>query len=283
METPAGFGARKARRFVALCLVTGVLAFSVGSAASWLLGRTTTATDGDGAVAVVKLPELVPTALDETVAASGFARTIHVAKYEVTIAEWDRCAARGGCSFTPRRRPWQSDDHPVTGVSWRDVQEYVRWLSRETGHEFRLPMEREWDFLARDVVEPDGEKLWDDPRLDWAADYVNFAERGKKATEPVGHFGANRHGVHDLDGNVWEWTDSCWRRDGTADCGGVRVLTGKHKTYQSEFIRQVPLGGCSVGYPPANLGFRVVLDDDPTVTRRGILRTLLHGLSIRSV
>ena len=89
---------------------------------------------------------------------------------------------------------------------------------------------------------------------------------------------------------MWEWTDSCWRRSATADgagtwtdCGGVRVLSGKHKTYQSEFIREVPLGGCSVGYPPANLGFRVVLDDEPAEARRGILRNLLHRLNIRSV
>ena len=280
----------RTRRYLALCLVAGVLAFGVGSAASWLPSLTASVTGGDGAVAGALLPELVPATLDETVDASGTTRTIHVAKYEVTIAEWDRCAADGGCSFTPRRRPWQGEDHPVTGVSWLDVQQYVRWLSRETGQEYRLPMEREWDFLARDVVEQEAEKLWDDPRLAWAADYANFAKRKKKATEPVGHFGANRHGIHDLDGNVWEWTDSCRRRHGPEDgggaranCGGVRVLTGKHSTYQSEFIRHVPLGGCSIGYPPANLGFRVVLDDEPTVTRHDILRTLLHRLRIQPV
>ena len=81
-------------------------------------------------------------------------------------------------------------------------------------------MEREWDFLARDVVEQEVAKLWDDPRLDWAADYLNFGKREKKATEPVGHFGANRLGIHDLDGNVWEWTDSCRRRNATAAASG---------------------------------------------------------------
>ena len=280
----------KTKRFPVLCLVAGVVAFGVGSAAPSLLSHTALATGGDGAFAEALLPELVPAVLDESVDASGTARTIHVAKYEVTVAEWDRCAENGGCSFTPRRRPWQSDDHPVTGVSWRDVQQYVRWLSDATGRQFRLPMEPEWDFLARDVVVPEVEKLWDDPRLAWAADYASFGQRLNKATEPVGHFGKNRQGIHDLDGNVWEWTDSCWRSRGSVDrrgppesCGGVRVLAGKHKTYQSEFIRQVPLGGCSVGYPPANLGFRVVLDDDPAVTRHGILRTLLDRLRVQSV
>ena len=276
----------RTRRYLALCLVAGVVAFGVGSAASWLPGRAASPADGAGP-APAAAPELVPVVLDGTVDASGAARTIHVAKFEVTIAEWSRCAADGGCSFTPRRRPGQSDDHPVTGVSWLDVRQYVRWLSAATGQEFRLPLEREWDFLARDVLEREARKLWDDPRLAWAADYANFAQREKRATEPVGHFGANRLGVHDLDGNVWEWTDSCWR-DGGAEggdrtpksCGGVRILAGKHKTWQSEFIRQVPIGGCSIGYPPANLGFRVVLDDEPAA-RPGILQTLLRRLHIR--
>ena len=280
----------KTRRYLAVCLVAGVLAFGVGSAASWLLSRAASATGGDGAIAEALLPELVPAVLDETVDASGATRTIHVAKYEVSIAEWDRCAADGGCSFTPRRRPWQNDHHPVTGVSWLDAQQYVRWLSRETGRAYRLPMEREWDFLARDVVEQEVGKLWDDPRLAWAADYANFTKRESKATEPVGHFGANRHGIHDLDGNVWEWTDSCWRRSAAADgvrapanCGGTRILAGTHKTYQSEFIRHVPPGGCSVGFPPANLGIRVVLDDEPYAAGTGMLQTLLRRLHILPV
>ena len=154
-----------------------------------------------------------------------------------------------------------------------------------TGRKVRLPKEKEWDYLAQDVVAQEVKKLWDDPRLAWAADYANFGLREKKATEPVGHFSANRQGIYDLDGNVWEWTDSCWRSSEAADgvrkranCGGVRILAGKHKTWQSEFIRQVPLGGCSIGYPPANLGFRVVLDDEPATKRHGILQALLQTL-----
>ena len=280
----------KTTRYLALCLAAGALAFGVGSAATWLLGRTASETGGDGAFAEALLAQLVPAALDESVDASGAFRTIHVAKYEVTVAEWDRCAAEGGCTFKPRRRPWQSGDHPVTGVSWLDVQQYVRWVSNVTNRKFRLPMETEWDFLARDVVAQEVGKLWDDPRLAWAADYANFALREQRPTKPVGHFSMNRQGIHDLDGNVWEWTDSCWRRNragvaegASVDCGGVRILAGKHKTYQSEFIRQVPPGGCSIGYPPANLGFRLVLDDEPAAARQGLLKSLLRRLHDRFV
>lgn len=118
----------KAGRYLALCLLAGGLAFGVGSAASWLLSRTASATGGDGPVAEAVVPEFVAVVLDESVDSSGAARTIHVAKYEVTIAEWARCAGDGGCSFTARRRPHQRGDHPVTGVNWLDVQQYVRWF-----------------------------------------------------------------------------------------------------------------------------------------------------------
>ena len=259
-------------RFVSLSLLAGCLAFAAGSAASWLLGRTAPGIGASGDVrAADLLPALVAVELDETTAATpGRPRTIHVARFEVAIRDWDRCVADGGCAYQPRKRRYQAADHPVTDVSWLDVQQYIRWLSDTTGREFRLPKASEWDFLAKDVVEQEAKKLWDDPRLAWAADYASYGLRRPKATHPVGHYGANRQGIHDLDGNVWEWTDTCWRGVGSADeatesCGGARVLAGAHRTYQSEFVREVPAGGCSIGFPPSNLGFRVVLDEDPGV------------------
>ena len=54
------------RSYLSLCLVAGVVALGIGSAASWLPGRTATATSVDGAVAVAALPELVPAAPDGT-------------------------------------------------------------------------------------------------------------------------------------------------------------------------------------------------------------------------
>jgi hypothetical protein len=45
---------------------------------------------------------------------------------------------------------------------------------------------------------------------------------------------------------------------------GVRVVEGRHRTYLSDFIRDARAGGCQVGTPPTNLGFRLVLDDDDT-------------------
>jgi formylglycine-generating enzyme required for sulfatase activity len=199
---------------------------------------------------------------------TGGKKKLAVAKYEVTFAEWQKCVEAGSCKHTPKRRKYVNDDHPVSGVSWRDVQHYIAWISKSTGYSYRLPMESEWRELAVDVLDKEVDKLFDDPRLAWAADYANFEKRAERRTHQVGHYGTEENGIADITGNVWEWTSSCWRHStapNTSDevnsnCGGVRVLAGAHMTYQSELIRVVPIGGCSIGFPPANIGFRLVRD-----------------------
>lgn len=203
-----------------------------------------------------------------------------VAKYEVTVGEWQACVEAGGCSHEPKRRNYARYNHPVSGVSWLDVQQYLTWLSRETGETYRLPTETEWRALAVDVLDDEVDKLFDDPRLAWAADYANFGKRAERRTQAAGQFGTEDNGVADIAGNVWEWTLSCWRnpahssgRETTSNCGGVRVLAGVHMTYQSELIRMVPTGGCSIGFPPANIGFRVVRDMVPNQFVSGLTQS----------
>jgi len=69
-------------------------------------------------------------------------------------------------------------------------------------------------------------------------------------------------------GNVWEWTSTCYVRTTIAESGqtvestiencGVHVVAGFHRTYMSNFIRDGKSGGCAIGLPPDNLGFRLV-------------------------
>ncbi len=198
-------------------------------------------------------------------------KTIAVAKHEVTFAEWQKCVEADACRYAPKRRKYVDDNHPVTGVSWLDVQQYIAWISKKNEQQYRLPLESEWRALAANVLDDEVEKLFDDPRLSWAADYANFGKRADRRTLPIGYFGTETSGVADIAGNVWEWTASCWRSPMAPDsgetsqnCGGVRVLAGVHMTYQSELIREVPTGGCSIGFPPANIGFRLMRDIVPT-------------------
>ncbi|PDW01800.1 hypothetical protein CJ255_17210 [Candidatus Viridilinea mediisalina] len=97
---------------------------------------------------------------------------------------------------------WNGDEQPVVGVSWFEAVAYCRWLSVQTGHEFRLPTEAEWEKAARG---PDG-RIW--PWGDaWEAGRCNSKEAGIGKTTPVGHYpnGVSSYGLLDMAGNVWEW------------------------------------------------------------------------------
>ena len=76
------------------------------------------------------------------------AKPFAVGKTEVTFAEWDACVAAGAC-LKASDNDWGRDDRPVINVSWDDAKQYVAWLSRITGKEYRLLSEAEWEYAAR--------------------------------------------------------------------------------------------------------------------------------------
>jgi formylglycine-generating enzyme required for sulfatase activity len=130
-------------------------------------------------------------------------------RYEVTIAQWDACVSAGGCSPRPDSG-WDDDDTPVTLVSWHDAQHYVRWLSRRTGHAYRLPSEAEWEYAAR--AGSTTARHWGD---EIGISNANCDGCGSpwdnRSPAPVGSFAANDFGIHDMLGNVWEWSRDGYR------------------------------------------------------------------------
>jgi formylglycine-generating enzyme required for sulfatase activity len=119
---------------------------------------------------------------------------------------------------------------PVVGVNWYETLAYAEWLSRVTGGAYRLPTEAEWEWAARRSGRRypwDGE--WDASRCNWSGSRLN-------RPAPVGVFphGATPDGLHDLAGNVYEWTASLYRAypyepgDGREDllADGMRVARG---------------------------------------------------------
>lgn len=98
-------------------------------------------------------------------------------------------------------------DHPVAQMSWYDATAFCRWLSEETGQQFRLPSEAEWEKAARGTdarLYPWGKDAPDERRC-------NFGHRGGDTT-PVTQYraGVSPFGTWDMAGNVWEWTTSLW-------------------------------------------------------------------------
>lgn len=204
-----------------------------------------------------------------------FTQPLHVMKRQVSQAEYAECVRAKGCRQLDKAvRGDVSPDHPVVGVSWQDATDYARWYSQQTGQQYRLPTYAEWIHVA-------GESFKEELRLDiydsdnpaqrWLAEYAMETQRKLSADaspKPFGTFGSNAAGVQDLNGNVWEWTDTCQERQYLGDDGkaalppnrncGVRVVAGSHYSMITDFIRDPKAGACSVGIPPANLGIRLV-------------------------
>ncbi len=104
---------------------------------------------------------------------------------------------------------WNGDEQPVVGVSWYEAVAYVRWLSAQTVHPFRLPTEAEWEKAARGS---DG-RIWPWGNR-WAAGRANTAEAGLNQTTAVGQYpeGASPYGALDMAGNVYEWCATAWQK-----------------------------------------------------------------------
>ncbi|MEE9545370.1 MAG: formylglycine-generating enzyme family protein [Rhodospirillales bacterium] len=150
-------------------------------------------------------------------------RPFAVGRYEVTFTEWDACFSAGGCGHHPKDRGWGRDSHPVINVSWNDAKEYVDWLSRKTGQEYRLPSESEWEYAARAGT---GTKWSCGNRGDCLQGVAWYAGNSESMTHPVGQKGANGFGLYDMQGNVWEWVEDCkLRYSGTPTDGSAETVS----------------------------------------------------------
>jgi formylglycine-generating enzyme required for sulfatase activity len=105
---------------------------------------------------------------------------------------------------------WNGDEQPVVGISWYEAMAYARWLSAQTGDDYRLPTEAEWEKAARGadgVIYPWGNE--------WQEGLANSKEAGEGGTVAVGSYpaGASPYGALDMAGNVWEWCVTKWVED----------------------------------------------------------------------
>jgi formylglycine-generating enzyme required for sulfatase activity len=191
------------------------------------------------------------------------------------------------------RRGWQdpatpaapADDLPVSCISFTDAQAYVSWLSAKTGERYRLPSEAEWEYAARAgsrTLRPWG----NEPQMgcDHANTYDVIAAStyrlgwpdagcrdGFADVAPVGSFGANAFGLHDVIGNLREWVQDCATgsyvgrpRDGRAwewlgGCG-ERVQRGGSWLTPPEETRSGFRAAAPAVEHSGDTGFRVAVD-----------------------
>jgi formylglycine-generating enzyme required for sulfatase activity len=136
------------------------------------------------------------------------AQPFAASKFDVTFADWDACVAVGGCPPVGDSGMGRGTK-PVINVSWDEAERYVAWLSRMTGHRYRLLTEAEWEYAAGAGT---------------TTAYYWGAEIGKgnancngcgsqwdgKQTSPVGSFEPNAFGLYDMAGNVFQWLYDCY-------------------------------------------------------------------------
>jgi len=263
-----------------------VIGFSAGIAGQLgYLERTATTTSADLAQTVTVPANSFAYRADGEFYKNGFAvdgpmieKTVSagltIMKYQVSEAEYGRCVEDGACGAIPPAHVHGSA-FPATGVSYDDATAYARWFSKKTGEAWGLPTHEQIAFAAGSKfpddalgVDPDSRN----PALRWLADYEREVRRkaeGDPEPKVRGHFGENEYGLADFGGNVWEWTTTCHRRVDLAGAApaktssicGIYVTVGQHNSPMSSFVRDPKTGGCAVGTPPANLGFRLVRDD----------------------
>jgi formylglycine-generating enzyme required for sulfatase activity len=121
----------------------------------------------------------------------------------------------------------QTDDHPVLNVTFQDVNRYCQWLSAKTKQTYRLPTEAEWEYACRAGSTNrysgfnDPQELCSKSRTIDVLKNPKFAhiqdleipEDGSIAfTAKVASYPPNAWGLHDMHGNVWEWTGD-WHDD----------------------------------------------------------------------
>ena len=195
----------------------------------------------------------------------------------MTFAEWEACLRAGGCTRDPSDQDWGRGRRPVVGVHWKDARAYVEWLSRVTGERYRLLTEAEWEYAAR--AGSTSRYSWGKKTGKGRAHCSGCKSEwdGKRRTAPTGSFPPNRFGLHDMHGNVWEWTEDCWRKtyegapvDGSAylapGLGGkgkcaLRVLRGGSWLNPAWSMRSANRSGFSFAINQ-NVGLRVARDFD---------------------
>lgn len=156
-----------------------------------------------------------------------------------------------------------TDEQPVVCVNWNDAKAYAEWLSKVTGHGYRLLSDAETEYVTRAPKSEDPRQpryfFGDDAKdlcayangadttaadkFNWSATDIAACPDNFVFTAPVASFKPNRWGLYDVHGNVWTWTEDCWNDSNSGNGGdGTARATG-------DCSRHVIRGGSWYGNP----------------------------------
>ena len=213
---------------------------------------------------------------DQSVSLKVSVKSFTMNRFPVTFAEYDQFA-----EATQREKPkdigWGRNNRPVINVTWEDAVAYAQWLSEQTGFQYRLPTEVEWEYAARAGTETN---YWWGNKI--GKNRANCRQSGSlwqgKKTAPVDFFRANPFGLYDMLGNVWEWTcsvytfhgyslieiyNSCHRNWNQLPKHAFPTLRGGAWNMLPEYCRSAARYHLEAFPATSNVGFRLVREIKP--------------------
>ena len=150
------------------------------------------------------------------------AKPFAIGKYEVTVGEWQACVADRQCfatdvSATRRHIESYGGQNAMSRLTWDDAKQFVAWLSKKSGRNYRLPSEAEWEYAARSGSRDDFPWGTSDRNICQYArvDNGNFMFSNYYCGDEdaqrfmVGTRAPNKAGLFDMIGNVSEWVEDC--------------------------------------------------------------------------
>jgi len=206
---------------------------------------------------------------------------------EVTVGQWRSFvqdsgykteAETGGGAYVWTGKKWekkegaywdnpgfgQSDNNPVTCVSWNDVQAFLKWLNSKEGKNYRLPTEAEWEYAARAGSTT---RFCYGNNKDGLDEYAWYGDNSGRHIHPVAQKKPNSWGLYDMHGNVWEWCQD-WYGDYSSgsvtdptgpSLGAARVNRGGGWILSAGLCRSADRDGNAPGGSSGNLGFRLAM------------------------
>jgi formylglycine-generating enzyme required for sulfatase activity len=165
-------------------------------------------------------------------------RPFELGKYETSFSEFgDYLVSTGGIEWHARPDELKNGvistpDLPVVQIRWDETQAYAEWLSEVTGETYRLPSEAEWEYSARGGITARNAFWWGNEH---DVGKANCRDCGSPwddiSAAPVNSFEPNPWGLHNMIGNVWEFTADCYHENylGAPNDGSAWYIADYHE------------------------------------------------------
>lgn len=191
-------------------------------------------------------------------------RKFAISRTEITNAQY--------AQFRQPPNPFAlGDSAPVSGITWNDAAAYARWLSAQTGKNYRLATEAEWEYAAAAGSDPQYWYWGRTPQPGMAQCFGCSPDLKPIRPVDVASFSPNAFGLYDTAGNVAEWVQDCYLpnydgapTDGTAretDGCADRVVRGGSYDVPPKSIRAARRDKWPATRGHESIGFRVVRDE----------------------